>query len=47
MSEFGVQPDIWVGESFYEGIALPKLGNWPDLSEDNTMSAVVDELVRS
>lgn len=46
MSEFGVHPDIWIGESFYEGIALPKLGNWPDLSPDNTMSAVVDELIK-
>lgn len=46
MSEFGVHPDIWIGESFYEGITLPKLGNWPDLTPDNTMSAVVDELVK-
>jgi len=46
MSEFGVHPDIWIGESFYEGIALPKLGSWPDLTPDNTMSAVVDELVK-
>lgn len=46
MSEFGVHPDIWIGESFYEGIVLPKLGNWPDLTPDNTMSAVVDELVK-
>ena len=45
MSEFGVHPDIWIGESFYEGLPLPKLGNWPDLTPDNTMSAVVDELV--
>ncbi len=46
MSKFGVHPDIWIGESFYEGLPLPKLGNWPDLTSDNTMSAVVDELVK-
>ncbi len=46
MSEFGVHPDIWIGESFYEWIDLPKLGNWPDLTPDNSMSAVVDELIK-
>ncbi len=45
MSEFGVHPNVWIGESFYEGLPLPKLGNWPDLTPDNTMSAVVDEMV--
>lgn len=47
MSEFGAKPDIWIGESFYEGLPLPKLGEWPDLSPDNTMSAVVYELIQS
>lgn len=45
MSEFGVHPDIWIGESFYEGLPLPKLGDWPDLEPDNTMSAIVEELI--
>jgi len=45
MSDFGIHPDIWIGESFYEWLPLPKLGNWPDLTPDNTMSAVVDELI--
>jgi arginyl-tRNA synthetase len=45
MSEFGVHPDMWIGESFYEWLPLPKLGNWPDLTPDNTMSSVVDELI--
>ena len=45
MNEFRIHPDIWIGESFYEGLPLPKLGNWPDLTPDNTMSSVVDELV--
>lgn len=45
MSEFGVHPDIWIGESFYEWLPLPKLGNWPDLTPDTTMSAVVNELI--
>jgi arginyl-tRNA synthetase len=47
MSEFGVHPDMWIGESFYEWLPLPKLGNWPDLTPDNTMSSVVDELIES
>jgi arginyl-tRNA synthetase len=47
MSEFGVHPDIWIGESFYEGITLPKLGKWPDLTPDNTMSSVVNELIKN
>lgn len=47
MGEFGAHPDIWIGESFYEGLPLPKLGPWPDLQSDNTMSAVVEELVQS
>lgn len=46
MSEFGVKPDIWIGESFYEWLPLPKLGNWPGLLSDNTMSAVVQELIQ-
>jgi arginyl-tRNA synthetase len=45
MNDFGAHPDIWIGESFYEWLPLPKLGNWADLTTDNTMSAVVDELV--
>ncbi len=47
MSDFGAKPDVWIGESFYEGLPLPKLGSWPDLQPDNTMSAVVSELVGS
>lgn len=45
MNKFRIHPDIWIGESFYEGLPLPKLGNWPDLTPDNAMSAIVDELV--
>lgn len=47
MSDFGARPDIWIGESFYEWLPLPKLGPWPDLQSDNTMSAVVQELIQS
>lgn len=25
MSDFGAKPDVWIGESFYEGLSLPKL----------------------
>ncbi len=45
MSEFGVHPDVWIGESFYEWLPLPKLGDWPDLTPDNIMSAIVEELI--
>ena len=45
MNDFGAHPDIWIGESFYEWLPLPKLGNWPDLTQDTTMSSVVKELI--
>lgn len=38
-------PDYDIGESFYEGLALPRLGNQPALLPDEKMSAVVAELV--
>lgn len=47
MSDFGAKPVVWIGESFYEWLSLPKLGPWPDLQPDNTMSAVVRELIQS
>lgn len=45
MNEFGAKPDIWIGESFYEWLPLPKLGNWTELTPDNTMTAVVKDLI--
>ncbi len=38
-----VHPDYSIGESFYEGLPLPKLGDQPDLVYD--MKSVVEELI--
>jgi arginyl-tRNA synthetase len=38
-----VHPDVAIGESFYEGLPLPKIGEYPDLTY--TMWDVVNELV--
>jgi arginyl-tRNA synthetase len=43
LARLHVKPDFNIGESFYEGIGLPKIENYPDLS--NSMHQVVDELV--
>ncbi|OIP52548.1 arginine--tRNA ligase [Candidatus Gracilibacteria bacterium CG2_30_37_12] len=39
----GAKPDYAIGESFYEGLPLPKLGNHPDLQY--SMKSVVAELI--
>ncbi|MCD5380373.1 arginine--tRNA ligase, partial [Candidatus Gracilibacteria bacterium] len=39
-----IKPDYNIGESFYEGLGLPKIEDYPDLG-DNNMKDVVDELV--
>ncbi|MCT4617132.1 MAG: arginine--tRNA ligase [Candidatus Gracilibacteria bacterium] len=36
-------PDYNIGESFYEGLNLPKMGNFPDLKND--MHSIVKELI--
>lgn len=38
-----VYPDVSIGESFYEGLPLPRIWEYPDLT--HTMSDVVDELI--
>lgn len=38
-----VHPDVSIGESFYEWLPLPKIGNYPNL--EFTMAQVVDELI--
>lgn len=40
-------PDFDIGESFYEGVALPRLGLQPALLPEEKMSSVVAELVAS
>ena len=45
LAPFLITPDMKIGESFYEGLPLPKLGNWPDLEEDERMLSIVDELI--
>jgi hypothetical protein len=39
-----VKADYNIGESFYEGIGIPKLGNYPDLQF--TMKNIVEELIQ-
>ncbi len=40
-------PDYNIGESFYEGLELPRLGDQPALAADETMAAVVEEIIRA
>lgn len=42
LNRLNVKPDFDIGESFYEGIWLPKMGNYPDLKYK--MSDIVKEL---
>ncbi len=43
LNRLNVKPDFDIGESFYEGIWLPKMGNYPDLQFK--MSDIVKELI--
>lgn len=43
LNRLNVKPDFDIWESFYEGIGLPKMGNYPDLQFK--MSDIVKELV--
>lgn len=43
LDRLNVKPDFDIWESFYEGIWLPKMGNYPDLK--HKMSDIVKELV--
>lgn len=43
LNRLNVKPDFDIGESFYEWIWLPKMGNYPDLK--HKMSDIVKELV--
>lgn len=43
LSRLNVKPDFDIWESFYEGIWLPKMGNYPDL--EFKMSDIVKELI--
>ena len=43
LNRLNVKPDFDIGESFYEGIWIPKLGNYPDLQYK--MSDIVKELI--
>lgn len=43
LARLNVKPDYNVGESFYEGLGLPKMENYPDLQFD--MHSIVDELI--
>lgn len=43
LDRLGVQPTFDIGESFYEGLGLPKMGNYPDLTYN--MKDIVKELV--
>lgn len=38
-------PDFNIGESFYEGIALPRIGQQEPLAADENMRAVVEEII--
>lgn len=40
-----VRPDVAIGESFYEGLPLPKIGEYPELQY--SMKDVVQELVQA
>ena len=45
LSRLGIEPTYNIGESFYEGIWLPKLWGYPDLRDD--MHSIVKELVKN
>lgn len=40
-----IKPDFNIWESFYEGLNLPKMENYPDLKYD--MKAIINELIKS
>lgn len=44
LDRLNVKPDFNIWESFYEGLWLPKLENYPDLKDD--MHSVVNELIK-
>lgn len=43
LARLNVKPDFNIGESFYEGLGLPKMENYPDLKWD--MKSIVKELI--
>ncbi|NVP17296.1 arginine--tRNA ligase [Candidatus Gracilibacteria bacterium] len=43
LARLNVKPDYNIGESFYEGLGLPKMEDYPDLQFD--MHSIVDELI--
>jgi len=43
LERMNIKPDYNIWESFYEGLGLPKMGNYPDLKND--MHSVVEELI--
>jgi arginyl-tRNA synthetase len=43
LARLNVKPDFNIGESFYEGLWLPKMENYPDLKWD--MKSIVSELI--
>jgi len=45
LARIAVYPDHNIGESFYEGIGLQKMGNYPDL--ETSMKEIVEELITS
>lgn len=46
MKLLNVEADYDIGESFYEGLALPKIGNQPDLiKESESMKVIGKEMV--
>lgn len=44
LARLNVKPDYNIWESFYEGLGLPKMENYPDLKWD--MKSIVSELIR-
>ena len=45
MEVLNVKADYDIGESFYEGLDLPKIGTQPDLGSDENMKAVAKEIL--
>ncbi|MFK7780234.1 MAG: arginine--tRNA ligase [Candidatus Gracilibacteria bacterium] len=43
LKRLNIKPDFNIGESFYEGLGLPKMENYPNLSYD--MHTIVKELI--
>jgi hypothetical protein len=43
LARLNVYPQYNVGESFYDGLGLAKMENYPDLKDD--MHTIVNELV--